>query len=90
MDPLATEIAHDVSRILELAGVAIIAFGAILTLIQFVRQLVRDKDAPTAIAAFRSSLGRAILLGLEFLIAADIINTVAVTPTLMSVALAGR
>ena len=52
MDPLATEIAHDVSRILELAGVAIIAFGAILTLIQFVRQLVRDKDAPTAIAAF--------------------------------------
>ena len=35
---------------------------------------------------FRSSLGRAILLGLEFLVAADIINTVAVTPTLLSVA----
>jgi uncharacterized membrane protein len=86
MDPLATEIAHDVSRILELAGVAIIAFGAILTMIQFVRQLMRDKDATAAVAAFRSSLGRAILLGLEFLIAADIINTVAVTPTLMSVA----
>jgi uncharacterized membrane protein len=86
MDPLATEIAHDVSRILELTGVAIIAVGAVFTLFQFTRQLVRDKDAPAAIAAFRSSLGRAILLGLEFLIAADIINTVAVTPTLMSVA----
>ena len=39
-----------------------------------------------AVANFRSSLGRAILLGLEFLVAADIINTVAVTPTLLSVA----
>ncbi|SFG93834.1 Protein of unknown function [Palleronia marisminoris] len=35
---------------------------------------------------FRSSLGRSILLGLEFLVAADIINTVAIDPTLQSVA----
>jgi len=86
MDSFATDAAHTVSRILELGGVAIIAAGALLTLTQFVLQLVQKKDVPTAIAAFRSSLGRAILLGLEFLIAADIINTVAVTPTLMSVA----
>jgi uncharacterized membrane protein len=86
IDEYATEIAHCVSRILELAGVAIIAVGAVFTLIQFARRLARDKDPTAAIAAFRSSLGRAILLGLEFLIAADIINTVAVTPTLMSVA----
>ena len=44
----------------------------------------RNRDK--AVANFRSSLGRAILLGLEFLVAADIINTVAVTPTLLSVA----
>jgi len=86
MDSFATDAAQTVSRILELGGVAIIAAGALLTLTQFVLQLVQKKDVPTAIAAFRSSLGRAILLGLEFLIAADIINTVAVTPTLMSVA----
>jgi uncharacterized membrane protein len=35
---------------------------------------------------FRRRLGRAILLGLEFLVAADIIRTVAVTPTWQSVA----
>lgn len=35
---------------------------------------------------FRRVLGRAILLGLELLVAADIIKTVAVTPTLDSVA----
>ena len=34
---------------------------------------------------FRSQLGRAILVGLELLVAADIIRTVAVTPTLESV-----
>ena len=34
----------------------------------------------------RSDLGRAILLGLEFLVAADIINTVAIEPTLESIA----
>jgi len=34
---------------------------------------------------FRRVLGRAILLGLELLVAADIIKTVAVTPTLESV-----
>ena len=36
--------------------------------------------------AFRSNLGRSILLGLEFLVAADIINTVAIEPTLESLA----
>jgi uncharacterized membrane protein len=38
---------------------------------------------------FRRRLGRAILLGLEFLVAADIIRTVAVTPTGESVAVLG-
>lgn len=36
--------------------------------------------------AYRQYLGRSILLGLELLVAADIIRTVAVTPTLLSVA----
>jgi uncharacterized membrane protein len=86
LDAFATETAHAVSRILELAGLVIIAAGAVITLLQFLQQLRRRGDLTKAVASFRSSLGRAILLGLEFLIAADIINTVAVTPTLISVA----
>ena len=39
-----------------------------------------------AYKALRSNLGRSILLGLELLVAADIINTVAVEPTLTSIA----
>jgi uncharacterized membrane protein len=37
----------------------------------------------------RLDLGRGILLGLEFLVAADIIRTVAVTPTLEGVLILG-
>ena len=41
---------------------------------------------PDTYRRFRQQLGRSILLGLELLVAADIIRTVAVTPTLSSVA----
>ena len=40
-------------------------------------------------ARLRRQVGRAILLGLEFLVAADIIGTVAVQPTLRSVSVLG-
>jgi uncharacterized membrane protein len=78
--------AHAVTRVVELTGIAIIAFGAFATLVLFLYRLATGADREQAIGNFRSSLGRAILLGLEFLVAADIINTVAVEPTLLSVA----
>ena len=78
-------------RVIEIAGTAIIVTGAFGSLALFLAGLVsRRTDRATLIAAFRSSLGRSILLGLEFLVAADIINTVAVEPTVESlVVLAG-
>ena len=86
LELFATQTAHSVSRMLELTGVTIIAAGALGTLLLFLYRSVRSEDLIQAAASFRSSFGRAILLGLEFLIAADIINTVAVRPTLESVA----
>ena len=85
-DQYATLIAHAVAKIVELSGIAIIAVGAFGTLALFLLAFMRGANRDEAVAAFRSSLGRAILLGLEFLVAADIINTVAVTPTLLSIA----
>ena len=85
-DQTATEIAHTVAKVVELFGIAIIAIGAFGTLAIFLSAFAKGGNRDEAIANFRSSLGRAILLGLEFLVAADIINTVAVTPTLLSVA----
>ena len=86
LEQFATQTAHAVTRIVELTGVAIIAFGAFGTLAIFVYRFARSGNSDEAVASFRSSLGRVILLGLEFLVAADIINTVAVEPTLLSVA----
>jgi uncharacterized membrane protein len=85
-DQYATDIAHTVAKIVELFGIAIIAIGAFGTLGLFAARFSRGANRDEAVANFRSNLGRAILLGLEFLVAADIINTVAVTPTLLSVA----
>jgi len=82
---------HLVTRIVEIAGTAIIVVGAFGSLALFLTRLI-GKAAPRdqLIASFRSSLGRSILLGLEFLVAADIINTVAVEPTIQSlIVLAG-
>jgi uncharacterized membrane protein len=86
LEHYATMTAHNVSRLIELTGVAVIGFGAIATLLLFLYRLASREELIAAVTSFRSSFGRAILLGLEFLIAADIINTVAVRPTLESVA----
>lgn len=75
-----------VVRAIEIVGVSIIAIGAFVTLAIFLVALARRTDVAEAVAAFRSALGRAILLGLEFLVAADIIHTVLVEMTLETVA----
>ena len=77
---------HWVTRGVEIVGIAIIVAGAIGALVRFLATMLRPLPKDRAVAAFRSNLGRAILLGLEFLVAADIVNTVAVQPTLASLA----
>lgn len=72
---------------IDLIGVAVIVIGAILAAAIAIRALVRRERR--AYLPFRRSLGRSILLGLELLVAADIIKTVALTPTLESVLLLG-
>ena len=61
-----------------------IVLGALSAAMRAVGRLRRDE--PNNYRRFRQQLGRSILLGLELLVAADIIRTVAVTPTLTSVA----
>lgn len=73
-----------VTHAVEAAGIGIIVVGAFGSLAIFLTRLARGQPRDANVAAFRSSLGRSILLGLEFLVAADIINTVGVEPTLQS------
>ena len=69
---------HLATSTIEIAGTLIIVVGAFGSLAVFLLGLLgRQTPRETLVAGFRSSLGRSILLGLEFLVAADIINTVA-------------
>lgn len=78
-----TDVIELVGRAIDSAGVAIMVFGALLAAGRAAFSAATKQ--PDAYRAFRRQLGRSILLGLELLVAADIIRTVAVTPTLASV-----
>jgi uncharacterized membrane protein len=72
------------ARAVELAGVAVLLFGALLASGVFAGRLARRVIFQDAYHALRVDLGRAILLGLELLVIADIIGTVAIEPTLQN------
>lgn len=76
---------ENVGKGVDAAGVAVIVIGSIIATAIFVARVVRRRDTLDEYRAYRQSLGRAILLGLELLVAADIIRTVAIEPTFTSV-----
>jgi uncharacterized membrane protein len=82
------EVIETTGSVIDAIGVAVIAGGGLLA-VALTLGRVRGEDGGGAYEFFRRRLGRAILLGLEFLVAADIIRTVAVTPTAQSVAVLG-
>jgi len=71
-------------------GVFIVAGGMVVATLRLVPSL-RDRahDNGNYYSLYRQDVGRAILLGLEFLIAGDIIRTVVVAPTLQNVVVLG-
>jgi uncharacterized membrane protein len=73
-----------VGECIDAAGVAIVVVGLALASAIFIWRTVRGGEFEQVYRAYRQGLGRAILLGLEFLVAADIIRTVAVSPTFQS------
>jgi uncharacterized membrane protein len=72
------------ATILEVAGIACVIGGAFVATLYYLWVLARTREAGVY-RGYRAALGRAILLGLEFLVAADIIATVAIDPSLTSV-----
>ena len=72
-------------KCIDAAGIAIIVGGAVLATLDFFNELRHKSRMQTAYRRYRSGMGRALLLGLELLVAADIIRTVAIAPTFESV-----
>jgi uncharacterized membrane protein len=76
---------YAISEAIDLTGVAIIAVGALLGVVRYARDVARQERMAEAYERLRTFLGRSLLLGLEFLVAGDIIKTVAIEPTFNSV-----
>lgn len=76
---------EQVGQIIDWVGIAITALGGVLSLALYGRDALSGVGHGDAYRRCRQNLGRAILLGLEFLVAGDIIRTVAVSPTFTSV-----
>ena len=76
------ETVENVGKALDAFGVAVIVIGIALATAAYVRGAWKDDDG---YRRYRRQIGRAILLGLEVLVAADIIRTVAISPTFQSV-----
>jgi uncharacterized membrane protein len=66
----------------DLLGVVVILPGIAVSSVTFAHRLIGRVPFNTAYRAYRRNLGRGLLLGLEILVAGDIIRTVAVAPTL--------
>jgi uncharacterized membrane protein len=79
-----------IAKVIDGVGVVVVVIGLLLATAGFARAVARPAGAAadperSPYRLYRQAIGRAILLGLEFLVAADIIRTVAVDPTFRSV-----
>ncbi len=64
---------------IEVVGILTMVFGALLAVWRYFNNLHQEGST---YRTFRHDLGKAILLGLEFLVAGDIIATVTMDPTM--------
>lgn len=71
---------------IDALGVAAIVLGLVVAAVRFFSY---GRRCPDPYRRFRQDVGRGILLGLELLVAADIIRTVAVAPTMQGVLVLG-
>jgi uncharacterized membrane protein len=78
-----------IARGVEIIGIVTLVLGLAAALVRAGLVLTGGQGGEDAYRVVRTVFGRSILLGLEFLVAADIIRTVAVQPSLQNVAVLG-
>ena len=79
------ETMDDIAKVFEAAGVAVLVVGFIVGFVRAGIAYVRDDPRAPIYRTLRSFVGRTILLSLEILVAADLIRTVAVDPSIENV-----
>jgi uncharacterized membrane protein len=78
-----------ISKAFEVVGVAVLAVGFLLSIAQSAMVFSRTGSGAKSFKTLRSYFGRSILLSLEILVAADLIRTVAVQPSVENIAVLG-
>lgn len=78
-----------VAQVFEAFGAVVLVAGLVWALSVAARTWHGTGDSRAGFQALRESFGSVLLLGLEVLVAADLIRTVAVAPTLQNVAVLG-
>jgi uncharacterized membrane protein len=68
---------------------AVLVLGALYASLTYGAAILRKQAGSEGYQAFRQGLGRAILLGLEFLVAGDSIRSVVLDPTFTSIGILG-
>jgi uncharacterized membrane protein len=80
-----SDVIERIGQVVDGGGVAVIVIGAVVNACAAAVRLAHHEAG--VYRRFRQQLGQTILLGLELLVAGDIIRTVASQPTLISVAI---
>lgn len=80
-----TSVMLGIAQAFELTAAAVLIAGLVFAIALSLRTWIRARNGAAAYKAMRQSFGGAILLGLEILVAGDLIRTVAVSPTLDNV-----
>ena len=75
---------------IEVLGAVVIVAGVLRVAITrgTIRFLFKLEE-PGAYGSYKQQMGRSLLLGLEFLVAGDVVRTVALEPTLLNVSVLG-
>ena len=74
---------------IEILAVLIIVIGILYSVLRYMWRSLRKEEEASPYRALKARLGQSMLLGLEILVAADIVRTVALEATLQSVAILG-
>jgi uncharacterized membrane protein len=78
------------ARVFDLVGLAALLIGAVAALVVYLGRVIpHPREQSLAYRNLRQGLGRAILIGLELFIAADIIRTVTIEPSFQSIGVLG-
>jgi len=78
-----------VAVVFEVIGAASIIIGFLIAVVLGARALIRGEGGTAAFQVLRTTLGGAILLGLEVLVAADLVRTITSKPSLEDAAILG-